>query len=172
MARLRRPRTTIRFLLSLAVVGGSAGSALAQTPTASSVDTAAIRIVLNAAVEALAADGLIPILPQPAQPWRIVTADSASPVWRAALAQLRVALQARATAPSDTLTRVLEFGSLRISSDTLSTWFTIGSEWRCRSNGARMSSSAIRRIIAVRPRGWWQPAQTVETTIGDPPPCG
>jgi hypothetical protein len=162
-----------RSFLSIALVGcGIAGSAPAQTPSALRVDSAAVRVVLTAAVEALAADGLIPVLPQPARPWRIVAADSSSPTWNAALTRLREILQARPVAPSDTMTRVLKFGPLRIESDTLWASYTISLEWRCRSNGAIHSSSASRALVAVRPRGRWQPAQTVETIIGDPPPCG
>src|SRR5688572_18810736 len=162
-----------RFFLSMAVVGcGIAGSAPAQTPSASPADSAAVRVVLTAAVEALAADGLIPVFPQPAQPWRIVAADSSSPTWNAALTRLREILQARQVALSDTMTRVLEFGPLRIESDTLWASYTISLEWRCRSNGAIHSSSASRTLVAVRPKGWWQSAQTIETLIGDPPPCG
>ena len=164
---MRRP------FLSIAIVGcGIAGSAPAQTPSGSSVDTAAIRVVVSAAVEALAADGLIPVFPQPAEPWRIVAADSASPAWRSALTRLRVVLQARPMSPRDTSTRVLAFGPLRISADTLRGSYTISLEWRCRSNGVMHSSSAWRDVIAVRPKGWWERAQTVQTLIGDPPPCG
>jgi hypothetical protein len=162
-----------RFLLNIAIVGcGIAESAPAQAPSASPVDSAAVRVVLAAAMEVLAADGLIPVFPQPAQPWRIVAADSSSPAWNAALTRLREILQARPVAPSDTMTRVLKFGPLRIESDTLWASYTISFEWRCRSNGAIHSSSASRALVAVRPQGWWQSAQTVETLIGDPPPCG
>jgi hypothetical protein len=162
-----------RFFLSLAIYGCTfSASTPAQTPSGLPVDTAAIRVVVTAAVTTLAEDGLVPVFTQPAQPWRIVASDSTSPAWSAALARLRVVLQARSMSSRDTLTRVLEFGPLQISSDTLWASYTISLEWRCRSNGAIHASSASRDVIAVRPKGWWQPAQTVETIIGDPPPCG
>lgn len=121
-----------RFFLGVALMSGV--TAGAQTPASSSGDTAAIRVVLTAAVAALAGDGLIPVFPQPAQPWRIVAANSASPDWSAALTRLRSVLQARLAVPSDSLAKVLEFSPLRISSDSLFAWFTIRSEWRCGSS--------------------------------------
>jgi hypothetical protein len=148
---------------------GTTSPGLGQTVPRGSADSAAVRVVVEAAVKALAQDGRIEVVGRAPSPWLIRAADTLSPVWRQALGRLYPLLNGRPITPTDTAWAVLEFGPVVISGDSLRGSFEVGRRWR--ECGVVMQSSAFDRVVSVRPQGWWMPATTVERVIGDPSPC-
>ena len=129
-----RSRLALMFLCGLTTRG-----MVAQSNASGASDSAAILVVVSAALKALAANHQIDVSGSAPSPW-LIRADDLTPAWRTSVKRLYQILNARPHTAKDTAFSVLHFGPMRISNDTLTASFEIGSRWR--ACGVMMASSA------------------------------